>query len=510
MRCTRPIRRLTSTIGLLAGRCRLPAAVTLALLVQVSLAGCGVEVDVHREYWPPPPRGLRGQGVKVIDYPCEPSGPESRGNFVRWSRDGASIVFYRFERRDELAEGLYWAAANGTAVRRIKTLPEFNPDSLGLGFGLLVNSLVGFTPGWHAFDVAPDGRQVVYSTCSKKPLWGESGDTPNVRVRERLEDPLHYRRIARTELFYSLVRARSDGTASERLGQGVLGEANYPSWSPDGKRIALQSSGLVTMAVDGSSIRRIAFDPDATDAEPNRGASEPRWLLERAAPQWSPDSQRLAVTADRRKLVEVVGVEMKPPWRALFTVGANGADPRRLVVGVVSEPAWSPDGQRLAYARLSGDQNDIVLATIAADGTDERYVATIESRGSPHAWIRTLAWSPDGTHLLHSCGRHLCVIGPDGTPVGRTPVAFSGGSMGVWSPDGARIAVSGIGSAVDGSREVLYTMAPDGGQRCPVVIDSGVVATQRNPFEEIRRMLFGSARDHPMVPARNCRAGARG
>ena len=465
-------------MGMPGGRWRRVAAVTLALLGQVIVAGC-VEYQDIPEYWP----GPRGQGVKTRDFICEPSGPKTRGNFVKWSRDGATIVFYHFEPQNELADALYQAAANGSAVRRIETLPGSASVARALG----ENPASGPGSGWHAFDVAPDGTQVVYSTCATKQLWGESGDNRKVRVAD-LRD---YHRISEIQFFYSLVRARTDGTESRRLGRVVVGEANYPSWSPDGTRIALQSHGLVTMAADGSSFQRIEIERYAS-------FTEPKWLLERAAPQWSPDSQRLAVTAE---------FQGRPPfWRAVYTVGANGTDPRRLVNGVVSGPTWSPDGTRLAYARLSGKHNDIVLATIAADGTDERYVTTIENRGSRDAWIRTVAWSPDGAYLLYSCDLHLCVVRPDGTPVGRTPVGFSGGSMGAWSPDGTRFAVGGIGSASNGSHEVVYTMAPDGGRRCPVVIDSGVVAIHRNPFELIGRMLFGAEQDHPMIAVGGCEA----
>ena len=465
------------------GRWQVMVPVSLALLGQVIVAGCVEDYELSPGGYRP---GLRGQGVKTRDFLCEPSGPKTRGNFVKWSRDGETIVFYHFEPQRMLTDGLYQAAANGSTVRRIETLPGSASVARALSEELASG---GARSGWHAFDVAPDGTQVVYSTCATKQLWGESGDNRKVLVAD-LRD---YHRISESQFFYSLVRARTDGTESRRLGRVVVGEANYPSWSPDGTRIALQSHGLVTMAADGSSFQRIEIERYAP-------FPEPKWLLERAAPQWSPDSQRLAVTAV---------FQGRPPfWRTVYTVGANGTDPRRLVNGVMSGPTWSPDGTRLAYARLSGKHDDIVLATIAADGTDERYVTTIERRGSRDAWIRTVAWSPDGAYLLYSCDLHLCVVSLDGTPVGRTPVGFSGGSMGAWSPDGTRIAVGGIGSASNGSQEVVYTMAPDGGRRCPVVIDSGVVAIHRNPFEELQRKLFGAEQDHPMVAVGGCEAAA--
>ena len=79
-----------------------------------------------------------------------------------------------------------------------------------------------------------------------------------------------------------------------------------------------------------------------------------------------------------------------------------------------------------------------------------------------------LAWSPAGDHLLYTCGRRICVVGLDGTPVGRSPIEWWSGSVAAWSPRGNRIAVA-AGVYWDRSRwwderqdPAVYTMAPDG------------------------------------------------
>ena len=141
MRWIRRTEHAVTATGACALCCRAVLTTVLALLFLAVTLGCGSqdkrlttgtagaasrEARVSR-FPPPPPR-------------CDPLVDQVRGNFVRWSRDGSSIVFY-------WVDGLYQAAADGSAVRRIDTEP---------------------TEGWHAFDVAPDGRQIVYSGCQIK------------------------------------------------------------------------------------------------------------------------------------------------------------------------------------------------------------------------------------------------------------------------------------------------------------------------------------------------------
>ena len=123
---------------------------------------------------------------------------------------------------------------------------------------------------------------------------------------------------------------------------------------------------------------------------------------------------------------------------------------------------------------------------MAADGTESQRVAIVAgwrpdgaSVSRPtYAWITTVAWSPDGTRLLYTCGPQVCVVRTDGTPVGQSPVSLPNGSLAAWSPDSTRIAVGSVGlnrsstSVRSGGEVVLYTMAPDGSdERILVVAD---------------------------------------
>ncbi len=129
---------------------------------------------------------------------------------------------------------------------------------------------------------------------------------------------------------------------------------------------------------------------------------------------------------------------------ALYTMRADGSDLRQVTFGTTDkEPAWSPDGSRIAYARFAdGTSFDIVV--MDADGSNPLVlVASPEQDTQP-------AWSPDGSLIayrgltqdaqgfFHS---RIFVVPADGS---GPPVAITEPSLEAedpaWSPDGRRIA----------------------------------------------------------------------
>jgi Tol biopolymer transport system component len=152
-------------------------------------------------------------------------------------------------------------------------------------------------------------------------------------------------------------------------------------------------------------------------------------------PAWSPDGRRLAFRSDR----------LDGP--GLYVVGVTGKGLRRLSDG--GQPDWSPDGERIAFA-AAGE-----VHVIASDGSGERLLA---AGTEPQ-------WSPDGTEILFQAGRELRIV-----DVGTGAVrVLASGSDAEWSPDGSRIAFSGIRTINrDGSANALVangtapSWSPDG------------------------------------------------
>lgn len=129
-----------------------------------------------------------------------------------------------------------------------------------------------------------------------------------------------------------------------------------------------------------------------------------------------------------------------------------------------TDPAWSPDGSRIAFASDRGG-NDFEIWTMNADGSGQtRVTFELSDAGAP-------AWSPDGTRIAYHAGpdgdEDVVVMNADGT--GRLVVAGGVGNsqaLPVWSPDGSRIVFQ------DELVAGLSSVAPSGTGRAPFLSDA--------------------------------------
>ena len=114
--------------------------------------------------------------------------------------------------------------------------------------------------------------------------------------------------------------------------------------------------------------------------------------------------------------------------------------------GWVSDVAWSPDGQRLAFAGAR------YVWVMNADGSDPVRLARAA------AWSGSLTWSPDGERIAFTRKHDVWVMDADGSdmrPLAQTPELDEANVS--WSPVGDRIAFDSGGWV-----PAVYVMRTDG------------------------------------------------
>jgi Tol biopolymer transport system component len=112
------------------------------------------------------------------------------------------------------------------------------------------------------------------------------------------------------------------------------------------------------------------------------------------------------------------------------------------------DPAWSPDGTRIAFLRsVAGGEN---LATVSGTGDQLRLLMT-----DPVEGIQSLTWSPDGSALASTNG-DLWIVAADGSGSQMFDVGFWA-EYPLWRPpDGRQILLS------NGSNPGMFLVQRDG------------------------------------------------
>ncbi|HEX5479722.1 MAG TPA: hypothetical protein VFY79_08385 [Dehalococcoidia bacterium] len=253
---------------------------------------------------------------------------------------------------------------------------------LGHGPGVILDTRTGAQRDLPSADESPDGARVAF--------WDPS--------------PVRATPVAPNGLLYPSVTLTIEDVATHAR-RTLPAEKAYadvePAWSPDGKRIAYFRVGppdrpgtnahwdLMVINVDGGAPTRVATITSRLDA------SGPL--------AWSPDGTKIAFVDDQLRIaaadasgtrdygVPATAVSWSPDGKTLAVresglslVDAATGDATELTQDVGGgnfySPAWSPDGQWIAYAGSAGMLQALNVAT--------RGIVRTENEADAIAWIR--------------------------------------------------------------------------------------------------------------------------
>jgi len=260
----------------------------------------------------------------------------------------------------------------------------------------------------------PDGQWLAYQMLEYA---GPGGDVP---VRQVL-------RVARRDGAYSSELVAVD-VEPDLSGDGV----QLVGWSGDGEHV-LFWQGQPAHEPSSTLVGGLTLMSVPAESGEAQGLATPTFV-----------APGVAVPAPLGVRVAVVGAGQEPGLeRTLILLSAEGPSPlmlsrpQQLVAAQVPQvpPAWSPDGQSLAYAAMpapaAADSDAVVDDEVLNERLAERRLWIVSADGREHRWLTDDAayrdewprWSAAGGHILflrvHDTVASLWLVGEDGGQLQR-------------------------------------------------------------------------------------------
>jgi len=252
----------------------------------------------------------------------------------------------------------------------------------------------------------------------------------------------------------------------------------HPAWSPDGRQIA-----FLRARPDGTTIQLVSPLGGA-----DRKLSDFRGV---GTISWSPDGHWLAAWAyDEQALTG------KP--RGIYLIPVDGGDPRLVIAYTpdveVSQPAFSPDGSRLAYASCGPPEGcDIALVTLNAAHEASTRPQQLTTQRSVS--LESIAWTRDGNTVVYAAQAAYAVaqvylwrVSVDGAgPPERIEVAGASATSPAIARSSDRLAFTRIVWDAD-----IYRF--EVGRPVQPVVESSTPELEPRLSHDGRRLVFGSLR----------------
>jgi Tol biopolymer transport system component len=249
-----------------------------------------------------------------------------------------------------------------TATKVKETSPAVSPDSLGIAFGRGNDEL------W-TMDTRGDDQRRVVDRRPKSVRYARTGSpswSPDGRS-------LFFDRVSQTpnEICGSIFRVGVSAGVVKRVTAGLVrGSLDAdPAVSPDGRRIVLVSGDCEPGCCPGIGVVDTAGRPTGDLRQLGR---TPGAQLE---PSWAPDGKSITFV-----VYDVDGSGRS----AVYVVNRSGSGLRRITQWTFETggPAWSPDGEWIAFQKEGG------LFLIRPDGTGLQQVPGTQARDMSPAWLR--------------------------------------------------------------------------------------------------------------------------
>ena len=250
----------------------------------------------------------------------------------------------------------------------------------------------------------------------------------------------------------------ADGSNPVNVTNSPATDDSDPSFSPDGERIAFRrQTGIgdtgeiyVADAADGSDLKRLTQN-SLFDAEPT----------------WSSDGSKVVFNEVINGNNEIVQKE------------ASSTDPTSAPTNLTNNalndnnPSVSPTDGAIAFSRLNGNDYDIWV--MDDDGTDQTNITNhVNGTTPPAGWDSQPAFSPDGTKIAFARGAlnsaDIYVMGAAGaSPVNLTPGQSPAreDSHPDWQP-----VLDSDGDGVADSVDACPSLAGGGADGCPTIARS--------------------------------------